>query len=105
MKIPEEVNILYKTYTVNESFSLHEGADELYGRIHFLQQQIELNAEISEEQKKSTLIHEIIHALDEMYIIGLEETQVEKLGNAVYMFIRDNPKMFEMPKSSGETDD
>ncbi len=38
-------------------------------------------------------------------IIGLEETQVEKLGNAVYMLIRDNPKMFERSKLSGETDD
>ena len=49
----------------------------------------------TEEQKKATLIHELIHGLDEAYIIGLKEKQVEKLGNALYMLIRDNPEMFK----------
>lgn len=95
MNIPEKVNILYKTYEVEEVPNLHEGADELYGQVHFLPEQIALNAGASEEQKKATLIHEIMHALDEMYSIGLEEAQVEKLGNAVYTLARDNPGMFE----------
>ena len=33
--------------------------------------------------------------LDEVYIIGLKEKQVEKLGNARYMLKRDNPEMFK----------
>lgn len=46
-------------------------------------------------QKQATLIHEIIHGLDEMYCIGLKEKQVVKLGNAFYRLVRDNPQMFE----------
>ena len=37
----------------------------------------------------------MIHALDEMYGIGLKEKQVEKLGNAFYMLQKDNPELFE----------
>lgn len=40
-------------------------------------------------------LHELLHGLDEMYGIDLKEKQVEKLGNALYMLIKDNPKMFE----------
>lgn len=94
MQIPEKVKILYKEYTVEEQENLHDGELDLYGQIHYLPQKILLNVDSSDEQKKATLIHEIIHGLDEMYCMGLKEKQIEKLGNALYMLQRDNPKMF-----------
>lgn len=94
MQIPEKVKILYKEYTVEEIENLHDGGVDLYGQIHYLTEKILLNVNSSDEQKKATLIHEVIHGLDEMYGIGLKEKQVEKLGNALYMLLRDNPKMF-----------
>lgn len=95
VNIPENINILYKTYSVKQEKNLHDGQDDLYGQIHYLPEQIFLNIDASNSQKEATLIHEVIHGLDEMYRIGLNEEQVEKLGNAFYMLIRDNPKMFE----------
>lgn len=94
MNIPEKVKVLYKEYTVEEQENLHDGGGELYGQIRYLPEKILLNIDSSEEQKKSTLMHEIIHALDEMYCIKLKENQVEKLGTAMYMLLRDNPHMF-----------
>ena len=46
------------------------------------------------EQQETTLCHEMLHGLDDMYSIGLKEKQVEKLGNALYMLILDNPGIF-----------
>jgi Zn-dependent peptidase ImmA (M78 family) len=92
--IPKKVRVLFKEYTIEEQINLHDEEGELYGQIDFLQEKILLNAEASEEAKKATLIHEIVHALDEMYKIGLEEEQVEKLGNALYMLYRDNKELF-----------
>ena len=94
MTIPKKVRVLFKEYTIEEQINLHDEEGELYGQIDFLQEKILLNAEASEEAKKATLIHEIVHALDEMYKIGLEEEQVEKLGNALYMLSRDNKELF-----------
>lgn len=48
----------------------------------------------SEEQKKETLLHEIIHAMDEKFRIELKERQVEQLGVAIYNLVKDNPEMF-----------
>ena len=94
MNIPDNVNIAYKDYSVEIVDNLHDNVCDLYGQIHYLPEKIYLNSEASEEQKKATLVHEIIHGLDDMYNIGLKEKQVEKLGNAFYMLIRDNPDMF-----------
>lgn len=96
MIIPKKVRILYKEYIIEEQINLHDSDGELYGQIDFLPERILLNAEASEEQKKATLIHEIVHALDEMYKIELEEEQVEKLGNALYMLHKDNQDLFDV---------
>lgn len=95
MNIPEKVKILFKTYDVQQEKNLHDMEGDLYGQIHYLPERIILNEDSTEEQKKATLIHELIHGLDEAYIIGLKEKQVEKLGNALYMLIRNNPEMFK----------
>ena len=94
MTIPEKIKILYKTYTVEKQENLHDGDAELYGQILYLPEKILLNLNSSDKQKEVTLLHEIIHGLDEMYGIGLKEKQVEKLGTALYMLINDNPQMF-----------
>lgn len=95
MKIPGKIKVLYKEYTVEETVNLHDNGGDLYGQIHYLPEKIFLNVDAREEQKKSTLLHELIHAMDEIYSIGLKEKQVKKLGNALYMLQKDNPELFE----------
>ena len=94
MKIPERVKVLYKNYQVKQVENLHNGANDLYGQIDYNSETISLRSDSSEEQKRATLVHEMVHALDEIFIIGLKEKQVEKLGNALYALIRDNPEIF-----------
>lgn len=94
MNIPKKVKVLYKEYTVEETVNLHDEAGDLYGQIHYLPEKILLNADASEAQKKATLFHELVHAMDEIYNIGLEEKHIEKLGNALYMLQKDNPDLF-----------
>ena len=94
MKIPSEVKILHKNYAIEERECLVDGQDELYGQIHYLKEKILLNSMASYEQRKATILHEILHGLDEAYCIELEEKQVQKLGNALYTFIKDNPCLF-----------
>lgn len=80
---------------MEETANLHDNGGDLYGQIHYLPEKIFLNVDAREEQKKSTLLHELIHAMDEIYSIGLKEKQVKKLGNAFYMLQKDNPELFE----------
>lgn len=94
MTLCGEVKVGYKHYKVKEEQKLHESEAELQGQIRYLEQEIALREDITEESKEATLMHECLHALDEMYGIELSEEQVERLGNALYMFIEDNPQMF-----------
>lgn len=94
MNIPQKVKILYKEYEVQEHPNIHNEQGDLYGQIQYLPQVILLNSDASGEAKKATLIHEVLHGLDEMYHIELTEEQIEKLGNALYMFVKDNEEMF-----------
>lgn len=94
MIIPEKISILYKDYRVIQEQNIHNGSDDLYGQIDYCSQVIRIDEQYSAEQKKATLIHEIIHGLDDMYQIGLGEKKVSKLGVAFYQLIKDNPELF-----------
>nr|DAK86611.1 MAG TPA: peptidase [Caudoviricetes sp.] len=90
MNIPKKIKALHLEYEVIEDRNIHEGDAELFGQIQYIPQRILLNEQTSHTQKCETLIHEVIHALDNVYNIGLEEKQVEQLGVAIYNFIEDN---------------
>ena len=95
MIIPDSVNILFKKYTVRHDNNMrNDKGDLLYGQIDHIEQLITLNEAAGIEQQKATLMHAMVHGLDELYGIGLKEKQVEKLGTALYMLLRDNPEMF-----------
>lgn len=94
MTLCEEVKVGFKHYKVKEEQNLHESEVELQGEIRYLEQEIALREDITEEAKEATFMHECLHAIDEMYKIELSEEQIERLGNALYMFIEDNPQMF-----------
>ena len=100
MIIPDSAQILYKKYTVGFNSNMrNDKGDLLYGQIDHIEQLITLNEDAGIEQQKATLMHEMVHGLDELYGIGLKEKQVEKLGVALYMLVRDNPGMFTEGKS------
>ncbi|MBQ9827629.1 MAG: hypothetical protein IJM62_02995 [Lachnospiraceae bacterium] len=99
MIIPDSVNILFKKYTVCRDNNMRDDKGNLlYGQIDHIEQLITLNENAGLEQQRATLMHEMVHGLDDLYSIGLKEKQVEKLGTALYMLVRDNPEMFAEDK-------
>ena len=67
MKIPNKVRILYKKYDVGFEPNLHDENGDLYGQILYVPEKIILNSAGSREQQKATLLHEVVHGLDELY--------------------------------------
>lgn len=37
-----------------------------------------------------SLFHELIHAADDLFVVGLTEKQVRRLGSGLYMILKDN---------------
>lgn len=89
-----EIKIGWKTYKIKKvkpDFSLINSGEECYGQIDYDKREIYLNDAINdEEQNKATLIHEILHGIDDMYGLKMEEELITKLADLIYTTIKDN---------------
>lgn len=89
----EKIKIGWKDYNVqivSSSQTLIDGGDECYGQILYDKCVIYLNENNSTEQHVVTLIHEVIHGIEDMYGLELGEENVMRLANALYSIIKDN---------------
>ena len=96
MYIPDKVKIGFKDYIVNKiDGPVVSGDSVCYGDVAYDTGIIRLqNANLSKDMKQCCLIHECIHAIDDITEIGLTEEQVRKLSKGLYGFIKDNPEVF-----------
>lgn len=97
MNIPKKIKVGYKEYTIEMMDQLDDGCRELYGQCHYDDEIIKLCTRYPINQQKCTLVHELIHAVDNMCHVGLSEKQVTRLGKGLYQLIKDNPELFEKP--------
>lgn len=63
------------------------------GEIDFYEKVIRLDEDMSPNDKLETLLHEIVHGIDDFMDVGLEENQVKKLGHGLAMVFMDNPDL------------
>ena len=88
--IPNRIKIGWKQYDVVFADSRLNSGAELYGQINYDNCTITLRESSSPDQLRATLIHEVLHAIAEMYGLPLEEKLVTDLANALYTAIKDN---------------
>lgn len=88
----KSVDVLGKTYKIR--FVKNKQMDEQeYGLVDFNSMGILVNRERGKDHQKDTVIHEIIHALDEDLAMGLTEKQVRNLGCGFFQVLKSNPKL------------
>lgn len=88
-----KVKIGWKEYAVKylePQETLIANADECYGIILYEKKEIHINKEYDDERKKETLIHEVLHGIEDMYHIELGEETVTRLSQAIYTVLKDN---------------
>lgn len=94
MKIPKKIKVGGITYKVKQVNKLCD--DEM---THGYQDQageiIQLKKSLSEGYKEKVLMHEIVHAIFDFLMWDHDEKKVERLAQALYMLIKDNPEMFK----------
>lgn len=89
----DKIKIGWKEYEIKHtepSCILVDDTVERYGEIDFENLVININSQVSKEEQKNTLIHEILHGIENMYGIELGEDKVDRLGNALYTVLKDN---------------
>lgn len=89
-RIPDRVKVGWKDYEVVLTEARLNSGAELYGQIDHDAQIITLRGTSTHDQLCATLLHEVLHAVSDMYGLGLEEKLVEDLTNALYTVYKDN---------------
>jgi hypothetical protein len=49
----------------------------------------------SEAEQRETMLHEVLHVIDEALGLGLRERQITALGHALHALMVDNPGLME----------
>lgn len=93
--LPESLWILGAEYDVIIRDDDHFG-DAYHGTYDSRKQQINLYADMTESRRAETLLHEVVHALDDALDLGLEERQVQVLSRGLFTVLRDNRDFGEM---------
>lgn len=91
MNLPKKLKIGGIVYSVEQKKDIDDG--ECAGKIHTDKQLIELS-EGTPDYMKVTLIHEILHAINN----EVKETDVEFYAQALYQVIKENPELFKEVK-------
>ena len=99
-----KVKIGWKEYDVVSKPSALNSGEELMGQIDFDRQIITLRDSNTKEQNESTLIHEILHGIGNMYGINLDEETVTRLADAIYTIVKDNPSLRFEERTGKERD-
>lgn len=89
---PTTLEILGKGFTVSyiETCGLACDAD---GIIRHSDQVIKVNKACHIERQKEVVLHEIVHAVDRITVLGLGEDNTIRISNALYAILKHNPKL------------
>lgn len=90
MKLPSLIRVIGKPYSVElVPKTKLETAD--LGECKYPEQQITIQSGQAKEQEQDTLLHEVIHAVDEAMDTDLSETQVRRMATGLLAVFHDNP--------------
>lgn len=91
MSVPDTVDILGQRFSV-----LHESpSDDGAGECHTDTNLIRINPTHGEPAQRDTLLHEVVHAIDEAMQTSMGERRVRLLATGLLCVLRANPALVE----------
>jgi hypothetical protein len=91
MKRPERIRILGKPFKVTYCQGSEPLSEDQVGECDPDKQLILIRYGAPLESEQDTLLHELLHALDEATDAKMKETQVKKMATALLAVLKDNP--------------
>lgn len=87
-----KLKIMATEYAVEEVEQIDK-YERLLGQIDYAEQKIKIDKNISEDMKKETLIHEILHGILEKLgyqELNEEEQKVHSIASTMYLVLKEN---------------
>lgn len=92
----KDIKIGYKTYKLIYGSDLVDNENNiLFGSIDYREQVLKINTDYDAKTQKATILHEIIHGIDDYNGLNLAETQVICLGNNLLELILNNKELIK----------
>lgn len=88
----KKIKIMATEYEVEEVEQIDK-YERLLGQINYEEQKIQVDRSISEDMKKETLIHEILHGiLEKLGYVDLneDEQKVHSIASTMYLVLKEN---------------
>ena len=88
----KKIKIMATTYDVEEVDQIDKYT-RLLGQIQYVEQKIMIDKNISEDMKRETLIHEILHGILEKLgynNINDDEQKVHSIASTMYLVLKEN---------------
>jgi len=89
IKIPPTIKIGTHTYQVNYERNLIANENKLGSAAH-LKQLILIEPEQAKSEKDATFIHEVIHIIERMYSITINDADVDRLSQGIMELLVNN---------------
>lgn len=90
MKIPASVKVGCYSYRIERPTRPLNGGVPVWGHYSNVEQRILVDESASADRADVTLLHEALHAIDDLVQLDLTEEQVVRLAPALLAFLRDN---------------
>jgi hypothetical protein len=88
---PKETKIGYTKYQIEYVDELTDQQDEaLYGRIDLGNNLIKICKNFNLQTQKATLLHEVLHGIDNFIGTDLDENETVSLSNMLYLWMLEN---------------
>lgn len=85
---PQSIQVLGKTYAVEFVDKVDD--KDSFGEHEMSTQKIKIKNEQHHESSRETLLHEVIHAVEEQLDLGMKEKQVHGLAVGLFQVLREN---------------
>lgn len=86
----KKIRIGYKEYSfISTKDPRCEGAS-VNGSINFRTEKISIKNNLKGTTKAQVILHEVVHAIDDHLVIGLNEEKTDKIAKGITSFIFDN---------------
>lgn len=93
MAIPDKVQIGGHSFIVKR-VDVVDKHNPKRGEIRYLENQILIDSTMAESRQEQSLLHEILHEIDQQCALGLEERDVWRLAEALYAVLCNNKLVF-----------
>ena len=94
-KLPKEIKVGGQIYQIIEKDRIKEDGIVSYGTHDGRQSKIWIASDVSQRQKETTLLHEIIESINFANQLELKEQQIWILENNLYQVLKDNKLGFQ----------